>query len=136
MQHAIFRLLIDSETGLPFHLPGTRIFRYPDGTLTYACPDGHEGYVPFRRVKGLAGYAEPRAWDGWGKERHVFANRLRRVRVNGRNAPCRKGDATGESGAVFPLAKRVVMAGKNGTAIFTRYYNTWLVILPCVGYRW
>lgn len=31
--------------------------------------------------------------------------------VNGRNAPCRKGDATGESGAVSPLAKRVGDAG-------------------------
>ena len=56
------RLIYDAN-GNPFHLPGTDIYREPDGSLTYECPHCREHPVPRHMVAALAKYARKRAKD-------------------------------------------------------------------------
>lgn len=52
--------LFRDANGQPSHLPGTRIYREEDGTLTLDCPHCGTRLVPRHREKTLEKFAQPR----------------------------------------------------------------------------
>lgn len=64
MQHNKEAFLFDADVN-PFHVAGTRIYREPDGALSYECPHCGQRWVPRRLMNDLAKYATERGVTWW-----------------------------------------------------------------------